>query len=128
MLVKLANGSELEPIVVTGGTRYVQGVSRDALNFVFPAEASLDELDEIFTPENCEKITIVDDEGNEYIHNAYTVRAELKREPMEVEPATESTEAVVENRVTVTMAQRTYQESQMANMEAALAALAGKEV
>ena len=106
---------------------HVQNASRDALSFIFPAETSLDELDSIFTGANCEKIVIADNEGNEYLYNAYTVRAELKREPVEVAPATESEEAVYENRAIVVMAQRTYQETQMNEMQSALAALAGME-
>ncbi len=118
MLIKLANGTELNPISAIGEKRYVQGASRDTLLFIFPAETSLDELDGLFTAENCEKITIIEETENgdtlEHLHSAYTIRAELKREPVEVEPATESTEAVYENRVTVSMSQRTFAESQLA--------------
>ena len=120
MKIKLSNGVELNPIIVMGEKRYVHGANRDALSFIFHAETSLDELDALFTVANCEKIVITDDNGEDYIHNAYTVRAELKRSPMEVAPATESEDAVFENRVFVTMAQRTYQESQMAAIEEAL--------
>ena len=122
MKIILANGAELSPITATGGKRNVQGASRDVLSFVFPADASMDELDAIFTAENCETITVVEG-ANEYIHSGYTIRAELKRNPVEVTPETESTEAVYENRVTVAMAQRTYTESQMAAMQKAMAAL-----
>lgn len=115
MLIKLANGTELNPISAIGEKRFVQGASRDAISFIFPAETSLDELDALFTAANCEKITIVEDK-NEYIHNAYTIRAELKREPVEIEPATESTDAIYANRVTVTMAQMTYTEQQLASV------------
>lgn len=115
MLIKLANGTELNPIAALGEKRYVQGASRDTILFAFSAENTLDNLDRLFTAENCETITIVDGE-NEYIHRGYTVRAELKREPVEVTPATESTEAVYENRVFVAMAQRTYSESQIASL------------
>lgn len=119
MIIKLANGTELNPISVIGERRHIQGASRDTLVFVFPAETLMDNLDSVFTTENCETITIVEDE-NEYIHKAYTIRAELKREPVEVTPATESTEAVYENRVTVAMAQRTYVESHIAELNEAL--------
>lgn len=140
MKIILTNGTELNPINAIGGKRNVQGATRDTISFIFPAETSLDELDTLFVPENCEKITIVeqntvveqetivDEEGNEsiveketvveneYIHTGYTVRAELKREPVEVAPATESEEAVFENRVTVAMSQRTYTESQLSSL------------
>lgn len=119
MKIILANGTELSPITVTGCKRTVQGASRDVLSFVFPAETSLDELDGIFTAENCEAITVAYGE-NKYVHNAYTVRADLKREPVEVAPATESGAAVYENRVIVSMGQRTYTESQMAELQEAL--------
>ena len=118
MTIKLANGSELNPIQCVGGPRYLQGANRDALTFIFPAKTSLDELDQLFTAEACEAITIVDNNGAEHIHNGYTLRAELKREPVEVAAATESAEAVYEDRVMVTMAQRTYMETRMAQLEA----------
>lgn len=131
MKIILTNGTELSPIVVTGGKRYLGGVQRDALSFIFAEDASLDELDAIFTDANCETVKIeeptTDAEGNEvvneYIHTGYTIRAELKREPMEVTPATESSAAVYENRVTVTMAQRTYEEKQIQSMQASMNAL-----
>jgi hypothetical protein len=113
MLIKLNNGIELNPISAIGEKRYVHGASRDTITFVFSAETSLDEMDALFTSENCAKIIICEGES-EYIHNGYTIRAELKREPVEVTPATESTDAVYENRVTVSMAQMTYMESQLA--------------
>lgn len=122
MNIILANGAELAPITVTGEKRTVQGASRDVLSFVFPADTSMDELDSIFTAENCESIAIVDGDSK-YVHNAYTVRAELKREPVMVTPATESEAAIYENRVIVSMGQRTYTESQIAETQAALNAL-----
>lgn len=122
MKIILTNGVELTPIAVTGEKRTVQGANRDVLSFIFSANSSMDELDNIFTATNCESITIMDGE-NEYIHNAYTVRAELKREPVMVTPATESEAAVYENRVIVSMGQRTYTESQIAETQAALNAL-----
>ena len=115
MKIILTDGTELNPIVATGGGRFVNGAKRDTLNFIFPEGTSLDELDALFTEANCETIKIVADE-TEHIHSAYTIRAELSRTPMEVQAATETTEAVFENRVTVSMAQRTYAESQLAKL------------
>ncbi len=127
MKIILTNGTELEAIVVTGGRRTVQGASRDTLCFVFPAETSLDEMDAVFTEENCETITLVEN-GNEYVKSGYTIRADLKREPVEVKPATDTEGAVYENRVTVAMAQRTYSEYQLAEVKATLDALLNGEV
>ena len=128
MNIKFSNGTELSCIVVAGGPYYVYGVPRDALTFVFPADAGMEELDALFVPANCESVTIEGDDGSAFIHKGYTVRGELSKASVEVEPGTAETEAVYEDRITVVMAQRTYVESQMANMEAAMAALAGKEV
>lgn len=132
MKIKLANGIELNPIMATGGSRFVQGANRDALTFVFPAETSLDELDGIFTAENCATITITEtvvendvEVQSEYIHSGYAVRVELKREPIVVAEATATSEEVVENRVMVTMAQRTYSETRMAYLEEQIKKLIG---
>ena len=128
MKIILANGKELSPILVTGGPRNIQGASRDTLSFIFPADVSMAAIDQAFTADACEHITIIGDDGSENIHTGYTIRAELSKASVEVTPATESEAAVFEDRITVSMSQRTYAESQLANMEVALAALAGKEV
>ena len=128
MKIILNNGKELSPILVTGGPRMVQGASRDTLSFIYPADVSMESIDVAFSAEACEKITIIGDDGSENIHTGYTIRAELSKASVEVTPATEEAEAVYEDRITVSMSQRTYAESQLANMEVALAALAGKEV
>lgn len=128
MKVILRNGVELTPNTVTGTKRQVQGVSRDTLSFVFNDGTSLDELDNIFSAENCENITIVDEHGSEYVHSGYVIRAELKREPVEVAPASDSEPATYENRVVVAMSRRTYQESQYADMQATINALLNGEV
>ncbi len=128
MKIILTNGAELTPVIVTGAKKYVQGANRDALTFVF-ADTSLDEMDGIFTAENCENINIVGDDESEAIHSGYTVRAELVKKLVETQAATTDKEAVTENRVFVTMAQRTYAEDQMAAMQAAMNALfTGEEV
>lgn len=122
MIIKLANGIELTALGVMGEKQNIQGFRRDVLSFVFPADVSLDEMDSIFTEENCKSITLVNGE-TEHIHNNYTIRVELKREPMLVTPVTETTPEVYESRVTVAMAQTTYQENQIAAMKASMDAL-----
>lgn len=127
MNIKLADNTVLTPLVVTGETRLVQGERRDTLNFIFPATEDMAELDAAFSAENCESITIVEDGGAENIHKAYTIRAELKKESVEVTPGNAETEAVFEDRITIAMAQRTYMETKLAEMEAAMNALTGEE-
>lgn len=114
MKIKLANGKELNPIMVTGASRHIQGADRDVLSFLFPSSEKLAVLDAAFTEGACESITIVEDDGTEHIHKAYTVRVELKKAPVEVSPATAESEAVIEERITVSMAQRTYTETRLA--------------
>lgn len=120
MKIILANGTELNPIMVTGGPKYIQGQSRDTLSFIFPADAGMETLDETFSEANCESITIVEDGGIENIHKSYTIRAELSKAAVEVTPATESEAAVYEDRITVAMSQRTYAETQLAENSAAI--------
>lgn len=123
MKIILTNGTELEPILVYGGLRRIQGADRDTLSFVFPASAGLEALDAAFTSANCESITIVDDDEGQYVHNGYTIRRELSKAAVEVSHATAEAEAVYEDRITVAMAQRTYTETQLAQLQAAVAAM-----
>ena len=116
MKIILNNGKELSPILVTGGPRMVQGASRDTLTFVFPSDVSMAAIDQAFTADACEHITIIGDDGSENIHTGYTIRAELSKAPVEVSAATAETDAVYEDRVTVSMAQRTYAESHLASL------------
>lgn len=127
MKIILTNGTELEPILVMGERRYVQRESRDTLTFVFPASAGLEALDALFTADACEHITIAESESAVYIHSGYTIRAELSLKPVQiVEPAGE-TEAVYEDRIFVSMAQRTDMETLVSETNAALNALATGE-
>lgn len=120
MKVILCNGAELTPNTVTGTKRLVQGASRDTLTFVFPDGTSLDELNRIFSAENCETITIVENDGSEYVHSGYVIRAELKREHVEVAAESDTDPATYQDRVVVAMSRRTYQESQYAELQEAL--------
>lgn len=116
MKIILANGKELAPIMTTGAHKYVQGATRDTLTFVFDGAEGLDAIDAAFTAEACESITIVEDGGGEYIHKGYTIRAELKKAQVEAESETSESEAVMVDRITVSMSQRTYAESQIASL------------
>ena len=120
MKIILTNGTELNTVIVTGGTKYVQGANRDALTFVFSESYSMDELDTAFTDTACESINIVGNDGSKAIHTGYTIRATLEKKRVETQKATESAEAAFENRIFVTMAQRTYSETKMAEMQEAL--------
>ena len=116
----LTNGAELAPIIVMGERRYAHGASRDALTFVFPASEEITALDALFVAENCESVTIETNEGEIYVHKDYAVRVELVKKPVQIVEPTEETEAVYEDRIFVTMAQRTEQEKLTAEMSEAI--------
>ena len=130
MRIKLSNGTELFPIVVTGESRQVQGARRDVITFVFPETENIVTLDGLFTEENCENISFLDDNGvAKHIYKGYTIRAELKKEAVVVTPETTNSAAVTENRIFVSMGQRTYTETQLAGMTATMnALLIGEEI
>lgn len=128
MKIILANGTELNLIMVTGGPQYVQGANRDVLTFVFDGSVSMDEVDILFSETNCETIKIISEETvqvdeentkiveTENVHSGYVIRAGLTKKREIVQEATTSTEEVSEYRVEVTMAQRTYAETKIAMM------------
>jgi len=130
MKIILKNGTELQALVVTGASRYVQGANRDCLSFVFDETASMDELDRLFTEANCESIAIVDEilaytteDGEVYeeivaVHTDYAIRAELKQSFEQVAPENANAEAQTVKRITVSMAQRTYAERKLAALAA----------
>ena len=116
MLIIFANGTIQAPIMVTGASKHVQGSVRDVLTFVFPADESMATLDASFSESECETITIKGDDGSESVYKGYTIRTELKKAAVEVQPATADTEAVTEDRITVSIAQRTYAETRLASL------------
>lgn len=123
MKIILSNGTELTPIVVTGELKVVQDAFRDVLNFIFYADAGMEALDAAFTESACENINIVGDDGSEAIHKGYTIRVGLNKAAVKVQEATADTDAVYEDRITVSMGQRTYTETKVAEQQAALNAL-----
>ena len=116
MKIILANGKELNPLLVTGASIQLQGAKRDSLTFVFPAPVGIEVLDEAFSAIACESIKIVDDLGVENIYKHYTIRAKLEKAPIVVVPATPEAESVTEDRISVCIAQRTYAENQLASL------------
>ena len=115
MHIILADGTQLNHIGATGGVKFVHGASRDTITFEFGEIYSVDELREYFSELNCETINIVADGENNY-HEGYVIRAEVSEKIKEITPATGTEPAVTERRVFVTMAQRTYSETQVASL------------
>lgn len=105
MKVILQDGTELEPLGISGEPTTVQGETRDSLVFDFLASAGLEGINAAFSEENCESIRIVEDGGTEHIHAGYVIRVSLTLTPTEDDEG--------EGQITVTMAQRTYTEEQL---------------
>lgn len=125
MKIILANSTtEVEVYQVIGELKYVNNQNRDSLTFSLPATYSLEEVDAMFSESACESIKLIDTDG-EYIHKGYTIRVEIKKQSVEVEPETSETESVMEDRIFVTMAQRTYMESKVTELESVMNTVLG---
>lgn len=105
------DGTELDALVVNGNSRFFQGSNRDTLEFQFAKNSiTFDELDEIFaSKEKTEKIMIQQNKER-FAHHHYSLRVSMSLLPIVIEQATDSAEAVVEERYSVVMAQKTYAE------------------
>ena len=128
MYIVLADGTKITHIGATGATKYLQGANRDTITFEFDSSHSVDELRNLFTEQNCEVIDIVTEEvvtledgteqtiATDNYHDGYVIRAEVAEKIKEIAPATGTTPAVTKTRVYVTMAQRTYMETQLKSL------------
>lgn len=129
------DGTALDVAVIKGQTTYHQGMQRDSLEIeIAKGTISFDDLDALTTDSTkTDRLTIVTQEGDQQtqaVYNHYVIRAALALKSVEI-PATEDTAAVTEDRLCVTMAQLTYAEIQqaaqvaaIADMQAAITALA----
>lgn len=120
MYLILTDGTKLNHIGATGETRFLQGANRDTITFEFDETHSVDELRNKFTEANCEVINIVTDnedgtQTNNY-HEGFVIRTEVSEKIKTIESETGTTPSITETRVFVTMAQRTYAETQLANL------------
>lgn len=115
MTIKFADGSTCEPIIVSGEKQHIQGETRDALTFIFPAEVGLENIDVVFSATACETITVIEGD-REYRYTGYTVRGTLAQEPVEVTHESAEAAATFENRIKITMGQRTYAETQLSSL------------
>ena len=124
MQLKFNDGATLDALVVNGKSVYAQGAQRDALEIQMAKEAiTFDTLDKL-TADSTKtgKITLIDGD-QQYIHDNYSIRAELAIKPVVITPATSTTPEVTEERFCVTLAQLTYVEVQQLAMQAQIDAL-----
>lgn len=116
MKITFTNGTTLNPILITGGINYIQNANRDVLTFVFSETENMAELDNIFSATNCASI-IIEENEDIYIHKGYTIRVGLEKKPIEIISETGIEPAITENRIFVKMAQCTYAETQVADLQ-----------
>lgn len=131
-----ADGTALDAANIKGDGIYYQGSQRDSLEIqIAKGTISFDALDALTADSSkTDRLTIVTQEGDQHtqtVCNHYVIRAALTLKPVEITPATADTAAVTEDRLCVTLAQLTYTEVQqaaqaaeIADMQAAIAALA----
>lgn len=74
MKITFANGKSVNCVGVVGQQTQYQGTQRDSLTFLFDKSRSVSGLASLFTPEACTSIMLTDDDGNEYLHEHYTLR------------------------------------------------------
>ncbi|WP_085832849.1 hypothetical protein [Clostridium merdae] len=118
---------------------YHQGAQRDSLEIQIAKDTisfdALDALDALTSEASkTDRLTIVTQDGDkkmQEVYDHYVLRTALTLKPIVVTKATASTPAVTEERLCVTLAQLTYTEVQqatqaaeIADMQAAIAALA----
>lgn len=122
MLIKLNDGKEIPILLVTGGNRIVFGSNRDTITFVINGYNSLEEIDNIFTEDNCENIILIqdDEEKTETLLYGYVLKIDLNKKIVEIAPESPEEEAIFEPRINITLARRSYAETKMAALSLAI--------
>ena len=125
MQIKMNNETTLEAMAVNGASRYFQGANRDSLEIQLEkGKYTLESLDALTgKPENTKRVTILDGES-EYIHDNYTLRAELSVRPVVVTENTSGAPAESEERVSIVLAQKTYAELELESLRETVSKLA----
>lgn len=114
------DGTMLSLVSCRGGHEQFRDAYRDALAFfIDPSEAGLDAADAIFSPENCESITLTDGEKS-FDHEGYTERVSIGKGEYAIGGET----AVL---ICVKMARKTENEKRMAELETATRIMLGME-
>lgn len=120
-----ADGTTIDVAVIKGQTTYHQGTQRDSLEIQITKETfSFDEFNTLTADSTkTDRLTIVTQEGDQQtraVYNHYVIRTALALKSVEI-PATADAAAVTEDRLCVTLAQLTYAEVQQAAQAAAIA-------
>ena len=128
MQIKFNDGTTLDVLAVNGKHTYFQGAQRDSLEIqIDKSKITFDALDALTGDSTKTSKLILIDGDQQYIHDNYSIRAELALRPVVVTPATADSPAVTEDRLVVTLAQLTYTELQLTAQAQAVDAL-GQQV
>ena len=124
MQLKFLDGTVLDVLAVNGKSTYFQGAQRDSLEIqIAKDKIAFDALDAL-TGNNANTAHLTLSDGDkQYVHDNYSLRASLALRPVEITPATADSPAVTEDRLVVTLAQKTYAELQAEQTAAAVDAL-----
>lgn len=120
-----ADGTVLDVTKIDGQTTYHQGAQRDSLEIQIAKGAiTFDALDALTADSTkTDRLTIVTQEGDQQtqaVYDHYVIRSALALKSVDI-PATADATAVTEERFCVTLAQLTYSEVQQAAQAAAIA-------
>lgn len=121
-----ANGTALDVANIKGDAVYHQGAQRDSLEIqIAKGMITFDALDALTADSTkTDRLTIVTQDGDQQtqtVYDHYVIRTALTLKPVEITPATADTPAVTEDRLCVALAQLTYAEVQQAAQAAAIA-------
>lgn len=120
MQIEFNDGTTLDVLAVNGNPTYFQGAQRDSLEIqIDKSKTTFDALDALTAGENTSKLTLIDGE-HQYEHDNYSLRTELALKPIVTAAATDTTPEQTEDRLCVTLAQKTYQELQVEELQSSV--------
>ena len=132
-----SSGTTLDVLAVNGNSIVFQGATRDSLEIqIAKTVTTIDALDKLTVDSaNTKKLTSYYQEKETYtdgtskmldresVHDNYSLRVSLALKPVVTAAATSTTAAVTEDRLCVTLAQKTYAEIQAEQQAAQITAL-----
>lgn len=122
-----STGTTLTVLALNGQSINFQGANRDGIEIQLAKDAvAFDALDKLTAdPANLKKLTTIDGEKQSVLDN-YSLRASLSLKPVVTAAATSTTSEQTEDRLCVTLAQKTYSEIELEALKAQVAALSAK--
>lgn len=124
--ITFGDGTSLPAAAVWSRPGNYSGAYRDALELQFaPATISFDALHQLVDNTDATARLTVAVPGENYtaVYDNYVIRGDLALKPVEIPLATGAEPAVAEDRLCVTLAQLTYQELQLQQLQATVDAL-----